>query len=145
METAEEGEGEIAIEVTLVELVEDHDPGVFELGVGEDAAGEDAFGEEAEAGAGTTDVVETNLVADGFAKGFAKLRGNAPGGQASREPARFEDPDLAIGEREEGGRDESGLPCPRGRLQDEIGGATSKGGDYTRNHPQRRRQRVQTG
>jgi hypothetical protein len=100
LETAEEGEGEVAFEVALVELVEDDGAGAIESGVGEEAAGEDALGEKAEAGARAGDVFEADLIADGLAEAVAALGGDEAGGEPGGEPAGLEDEDVAIGEVE---------------------------------------------
>ena len=49
LQALEQGEGEVALEVALVELVEDDGVDAVEGGIGEQAAGEDAVGDEAEA------------------------------------------------------------------------------------------------
>ncbi len=95
LETLEQGEGEIAFEMALVELIEDDGVDALERGIGDEAAGEDAFGHEAQAGVGAGALFEADLVPDGFADDFAKLRGDPARGHAGGDAARFEDEDLA--------------------------------------------------
>jgi hypothetical protein len=100
LEAAEEGEGEVAFEVALVELVEDDGAGAVESRVGEEAAGEDALGEKAKAGTRAGDVLEADLIADSIAEALAALGGDEAGGESGGEAAGLEDEDLAIREVE---------------------------------------------
>jgi hypothetical protein len=64
LEGAQEGEAEVAVEVALVELVEDDDADRAQRGVGVQLAGEQALGDEAQAGVGAGGGLEADLVAD---------------------------------------------------------------------------------
>jgi hypothetical protein len=116
----EKGEGEVGIEVALMKFVEDDDVDAAQVRVGHEAAGEDAFGEEAEAGAGSGDVFEADLIADGFAEALAQFGGDASGSHAGGESAGFEDEDFASGDGQEGGRDARGLSCSGRGFDDEV-------------------------
>jgi hypothetical protein len=123
LETLEQRQGKIAIEMAFVELIEDDGVDALERGVGEEAAGEDAFGDEAEAGAGADPFFEADLVADGFAGLLGPFKGDAPGGETSGDAARLEDDDFAFDNVEQGGRNAGGLAGAGSGFDDEVGRA----------------------
>ncbi len=73
LQATEQGEGEVAFQMALVELVEYDGVDAGELWVRDQAAGQDSFGEEAQAGARSGGFFEADLVAGGFANTLAKL------------------------------------------------------------------------
>lgn len=121
LEAEQEGQGEIAVDVALVEFVEDDNGDAAESGVGEEAASKHPLGEETEAGAGARDVFETDLVAGGLADGFAHFSRDAAGGESGGEATGFEDEDLAGEEGEEGGGNAGGFSGAGRGLEDEVG------------------------
>ena len=90
LQAAEQGQGQIALQVALVELVEHHAGGALEVGIGEQTAGEHAFGQEAQPRGGAGDFLEAHLVTHGAAHRFAALRGHEARGQAGGQAAGFE-------------------------------------------------------
>ncbi len=120
LEALEESEGEVGIEMTLVELVQDDGADAFELWIGEKAAGEDAFGQEAQAGAWTAYVFEADLIADGLAELLAEFLRDAASSHAGSQTARFEHKNFAGDVRQERRRDAGGLARPRRSLDDQI-------------------------
>jgi hypothetical protein len=123
LELAQEGEAEVAVEVALVELVEDDDADVLQRRVGVELAGEQALGDEAQAGRGGGGGLEADLVADAAADGLADALGDALGRHAGGDPSRLQDQDLAVGAGEagveEGERDAGGLAGAGRGLDDE--------------------------
>jgi hypothetical protein len=89
-------EGDVAVEMALVEFIEDECGDAGKLWVVNDLAEKDAFSNESDAGLRAGDVFETDLVAH-FAPefGFA-FEGDASREQASGEPARLQNDNLAI-------------------------------------------------
>ncbi len=72
------GERDVAVEMALVELVEEDRADAGQRGIGEHLAEQHAFGDEADAGARGDDLIEPNLVADFLAR--ASRRAPAPRG-----------------------------------------------------------------
>ena len=71
------GQGDIAVEMALVEFVEDEGRHAAQLGVLDHLAEEQAFGDKADAGFGAGGVLEANLVADLAAERGLAFRGDA--------------------------------------------------------------------
>ncbi len=106
LEVFEEGDGEVCVEAAFVEFVEDDDGDAFEKWVALEASGEDSFGDDGEARVFGGAVVEADLVADFLAKRSVSFAGDAFGGGAGGDAARFEHEDLAVASEsgvEEGG------------------------------------------
>ncbi len=121
-EPLDQGEGDVGVQVPLVELVEDHDRDAVEVGRGDELATEHALGDEADARPGARDVLEAHLVAHGAADLLAELLGDASGGHARREASGLEHDDAAaLGEArvEQGPRHARRLARARGRLEHE--------------------------
>jgi hypothetical protein len=113
-------EDEIALEVALVELVEDDRAHPAQLGVAAQALEHHALGRVDDARARRRLVVEADAVPDLFAQRTAALGGDATRGAARGQAARLEDPDLPLGERVgDRGRDLGGLAGARRRLDDD--------------------------
>src|SRR5262249_45047894 len=93
-EAREEREREVALEVALVELVEDDDRGPLEPRVREETPREDPLGPVAKARPRGGRLLEADLVADRLARALAPLLRDAPGREAGREAPRLEDEDL---------------------------------------------------
>ena len=93
------GQRDVAVEVALVELVEDERRDAAQLRVLDHLPQQDAFGDEADAGVGAGDVLEANLVADLAAELGLAFPGDARRQQPRGQPARLEDDDLAGAEQ----------------------------------------------
>ncbi|GEM_PF-5871 len=120
LQAMEQGEGEVAFEVALVEFVKDDGGDAVEFGVREETAGENTFGEEAKAGVAAAHLLEADLIADGTADGLATLFGDAARGQACGEAAGLEDEDLTGKDIEEGSGHTSGFACAWRGLEDKV-------------------------
>ena len=119
----EERERDVALEVTLVELVEEHGRHAAKERVGEQPSREDALGHEAHARSRARRVLEANRVADGLADALAELVGDAPCREPRGEASWLEHDDLA-GERpgvEHRARDAGRLAGAGRRLEHERG------------------------
>jgi hypothetical protein len=88
------GEGDVAVEVALMKLVENNTSDAFEERVGEHHPQEDTFGDETDAGALGGDAVHPDLVANFVAEALASFGGNALSEHSSWEAARLEDEDF---------------------------------------------------
>ena len=93
------GEGDVAVDVALVEFVEQDRGNAGQTGLREHLAQEDAFGLELDAGGGAADGLEADLVADFAAEGDAAFLGDALGQQARGEAAGLEHDGLARAQR----------------------------------------------
>ena len=93
------GEGNVAVKMAFVELVEDERGDAGEFWILNDLAEENPFGDESDAGLRAGDVFETDLVADLAAEFRFAFGSDASGEQASGESARLEDDDLAVAEQ----------------------------------------------
>jgi len=138
LDFAEEGQGEIGVEIAFVEFVEDDEadpPHAFQIRIVEELAGEDAFGEDADAGGGGEAFFEADVVADLAAEGPAIFVGDAFGGGAGGDAAGLEHDDVGMifGEdigAEDGGGDASGLAGAGRGDEDEVGRVTKGVGDF---------------
>jgi hypothetical protein len=88
------GEGDVAVEVALMKLVENNTSDAFEERVGEHHPQEDTFGDETDAGALGGDAVHPDLVANFVAEALTSFGGNALSEHSSWEAARLEDEDF---------------------------------------------------
>jgi hypothetical protein len=93
---AHDGERDVALEVALVELVEDDDPRLLEERIGEEPPSEDALGHEPESGAAAAPLLEAHPVADLGAERAAPLTRHERRGGAGRDPSGLEDDDGAL-------------------------------------------------
>jgi hypothetical protein len=131
LDEADQAEGEVTFQATLVELVEDDGPGGFEEGVVVEAAEEDAGRDGEDAGLPAGLAVEADVVADGAAEAVAALLGHAAGGGAGGEAARLQHQDFTgPGQAgvEQGRRHARGL-AGAGRRLDHGAGPGAEGGD----------------
>ena len=106
-----------------MELVEDDEPGVGKLRVGEDALREQALGHDLQPGARGDLALQPHLVADSLAKLLAAAAGDVGGAAARGEAPRLEHDDLAAGEPgrvEEGRRDAGRLAATGGSGEDDA-------------------------
>ena len=71
---SQQRERQVAIQVTLVELVEDDGTDAVEERVGQELASENAFGQEAETGPSAEPSFESDLVADLFSESASPVR-----------------------------------------------------------------------
>ena len=115
---AQQGQGQVRLQATLVELVEYHGAYGFQEGVGQELARQDTLGDEAEAGGVGQSPLETDLVADLPAQGPAPLVGHAAGGGTCGHPSRLEHDDIRMPRREQPRTDDRrrksrGLTRPR--------------------------------
>ncbi len=86
-------QGQIGIQAALVEFVEDHQPDAFQCRVVLQAARKDALGDHLDAGVRPDLAVQADAVAHRLADPLAQLAGQAFGGGAGGQPARFEHDD----------------------------------------------------
>src|SRR5712691_10579942 len=77
LQPTQQSKCEVAIEMALVELVEQNRADAMKLGIAQQTPRENALGHESQACARATDVFKTNLKADGFDEHFHKLAGHA--------------------------------------------------------------------
>jgi hypothetical protein len=124
LQTAEQRQCQVALQVAFVKLVEHHAACAFEVGVGKQAPGEHPFGEESQARGRAGDLFEADLVTHRAAHALAAFRRDVARGQACGQAARFEHQHLAIVEREDRRRNAGSLPRPRFGFQHQVvGGA----------------------
>jgi hypothetical protein len=88
------GEGDVAVEVAFMKLIENNTSDAFEERVGKHHAQEDTFGDETDAGAFGCNAVHPDLVAHFVAEALASFGGNALSEHSSREAARLKDEDF---------------------------------------------------
>ena len=120
MGIATESEGEIAVEIALVNFIEDHQPDPGQFGIALQAPGEDPFGDDFDPRRPGDLALKTDGVADPGADTFAELRRQIVGGIGRRQPPRFEDNHRLSGEPrrvEKFEGDARRLPRPRRGLQ----------------------------
>ena len=125
-------EGDIAVDVALVEFVEQDRGHARQIGLRQHLAQEDAFGLEMDARFGAADGLEADLVADLAAEFHAALFGHALGQQTRREAPGLEDDRLARVQRalvEQHLRHLGGLARTGGRGQDDAPRALQRGGE----------------
>ena len=121
LQAAQQRQGQVAVQVALVELVEQDGADAGEGGLGEEAAQQQPLGDEADAGARRGDVLEADLVADRLAGPLAQLLGHPPGRQPGRQAPRLQHHHLALHQPGgvDRGRDARGLAGAGGRLDDQ--------------------------
>ena len=118
------GEGDVAVEMAFVELVEEDRRDAGQHGVGEHLAQEDALGDVFDARAGAGNVVEADAVADLRAERRVAFARHAGGEHAGRQAAGLEGDNLPIAEQpgiQEHLRHLRRFARAGGRLQDEPG------------------------
>jgi hypothetical protein len=126
------GEGDVAVDVALVEFVEEDGGDAGEGGLRKHLAQEDAFGFEVDAGGGAADGFEADLVADFAAEVHAAFFGDALGEQARGEAAGLEHDGLAVAEGaeiEEHLRHLGGFAGAGGGGEDDAPRALQRGGE----------------
>ena len=96
LEPAQQREREVALEVALVELVEQDDADGGEGGRGEELPGEEPLGDEADPRPRRGHVLEPDLVARRLAGLLPELLGDAARREPRREPPRLQDDDLLV-------------------------------------------------
>ncbi len=102
-------EGQVALQMPFVELVEDHRADAAQIGIAGEASQEDALGDEADARALRGALVEAHLVAHAFAHLLAELFGDEARGQTRGDATRLEDHDLSVDQIQERRRHACGL------------------------------------
>ena len=127
------GEGDVAVQMPLMELVKHQGLDSIQGGVGEHFPQKDALGHKPDPGFGRGDLVEPDLVTDLAAEPAGTFLGNAagqhPGGQTARlEHDAFAGSKQSVVEQDLG--DLGGFARTGGRLQDEAGIGLQRG-----NHP----------
>ena len=127
-----ERKGEVAGKRALVELVEDDEADVRQLGIGEDALREQALRHDLQPRLRGHLALQPHLIADRLANGLAAptcdVRRAVPRGQA----ARLEHDDLLAREPrlvQQGGRHARRLAASRRRRQDDVAVRPQRGGD----------------
>jgi len=116
------GQRDVAVEMALVEFVEDDDADAAQLGIGEHLPQQNSLGDEANARPRGGDFIEADLVTHFVAEPAVALLGHARGEHARGEPARLQHHDLAIAREsviEHDLRDLRGLARAGWRLEDE--------------------------
>src|SRR5258708_21209923 len=121
MEALQERQGEIAVEMALVEFVEDDGVDALEGWSGQEAGCEDALGDKSQTRVRPDPLFETYLIADGSANLFVQFPGDSSGRQACRDPARLEHDNVAADETENGRWNAGGLSSSRRRFNNEGG------------------------
>ena len=120
LELTQKRQGQVPLQVPLVELVQHHRAHAAEPGVGHQPPREDAFGDEAQPRPGTRALLETYLVAHRLAQRLAALLGDARRRQPRREAAGLQHPHLSVADEsrvEQGRGDARRLPGAGSRLQ----------------------------
>ncbi len=118
----DECQGEVGIQVALVELVKNDGADRFQKRIAHQLPGENALGEESQPRCRAEPLFEAHLVADLAAESPAPLLGD-PGRRSSRcDPTRLENQYVGMVRRQEtrienGRRDSRGLARARGRNQ----------------------------
>ena len=127
------GQGDVPVEMALVELIEDHGADAPQLGVERHLPEQDALGDEPDAGGLADAGLQPDLVADGGAEGRAHLLRDAFGEQAGGEAARLQHDDLAFLAQEAVAqqhlRDLGGFARTGGRLHDQPARRAQRGHD----------------
>ena len=95
LEPAKQGQCQIALEMTLVKLIQDNSVHSGEFRIRDQPACEDAFGQETKAGASARDFFKANLIPNGFSQPLATLLGYSAGGHSRGDSARFQHQHLA--------------------------------------------------
>jgi hypothetical protein len=116
LQLPQQREREIALQVALVELVEQHRAHAAQERVGDQLAGEHPLGHEAHARVARAHLLEPHLIADAPAERLGQLLGHAPRRHAGRDPSRLEHDDLAAAQEvgvEQGARQARGLARAR--------------------------------
>ena len=126
LELSNHGERDVALQVALVELIQDDDPDALEERIGREEPAEHPLGHEPEARPGPPALVEAHAIADLVAERAAPLAGHERGGRACGDPPWLEDEDVPIA-GEAGVEQRRRHPCrlagPGGRAEDEAGRA----------------------
>jgi hypothetical protein len=89
------GEGDVAVKMSLVELVEDESPDTGQCGLLDHLTQQNAFRDEPDPGLRARDVFEADLVSDAGAKAGAPFLGHPAGEQAGGQTPGLKDDDLA--------------------------------------------------
>ena len=100
LESARQREGDVRMQVALVELVEDDRPNPLELRVGGHLAEQQGLGHELDAGLRRFDPLEADLVADLRPELAAPLLRDARGEQAGGDPPGLQHDDLPLDQTE---------------------------------------------
>ena len=96
LELSHHGERDVALQVPLVELVEDDDADTLEEGIGREEPAEDPLGHEPQPGPGAAALLEAHAVAHLLAERTAALAGDVRRRRARRDPPWLEDEDVPI-------------------------------------------------
>jgi hypothetical protein len=120
LETLQECQREIAVQVALVEFVEDNRVDALEGWIGQEPAGQNTLRDKPQSRARANPLLETDLVANRSANLFARLPRDPSCSQACRNPARLEHDDFTSDKTENGRWNTGGLPGSRRRFDDEV-------------------------
>src|SRR5258708_34538021 len=118
MEALQERQGEIAVEMALVEFVEDDGVDAFERWIGQEAACEDALGDKSQTRVRPGPLFETYLIADGSANLFVQFPGDSSRRQACRDPPRLEHDNVAADQTQKGQWDAGGRSASQEPVND---------------------------
>jgi hypothetical protein len=119
LETLQECERKIAVQVALLEFVEDNRIDALESWIDQEPAGQNTLRDKPLSRARANPLFETDLLANRSANLFAQLPRDPSCSQACRNPARLEHDDFA-GQTENGRWNTRGLPGSRRRFDDEV-------------------------
>jgi hypothetical protein len=96
LQRKQERQGQVAFQVSLMELVQHDETNVAQVRIRRQAPVEHAFRQVAEPRARSREILKANLIADGIAKLFPAPGGDMPGREAGGQAARFQNEDLTI-------------------------------------------------
>ena len=120
LQTPQQRQRQIAVQMPLMELIQANDIHAPQLRIGKKPAREDALGEKPHPGVRAGDFFETDLISGCFPRPLTELGGDAPGGHPRGDPPGFQHQHLP-GDREQGGRDPGCFTRSGRRFDDEIG------------------------
>jgi hypothetical protein len=113
LQIAQQSKREIGFEMPFVKLVQNDDAVWAQPSATQQSLSQNAFGEIPQPSAGAPYLLEANLKADDLTDRFTHLFGDAPGGHARGETARFEHIHLLIPGLEQSGWDAGSFASPR--------------------------------
>ncbi len=132
LEVPKQRQAQVAGQVTLVELVQDHESDLRNATIGKQLPFQHAFGDEAQARAGAGDFLEAYLVTHQTPEGLSHLLSHPPGCKPRWQSARLQDRDLLRAGKlrpKQRGRYPRRLPCSRRGDDHQALGSLQNGDD----------------
>jgi len=126
LKPAQQGQGQISLQMPLVKLIQHDYIDVREPRVRNQAARQDSFREEAQAGIFPGDFFEPDLIAGGLPDPFAEFLRNPSCREPGCQAPRLKHEDLALHHGQQSGRNASGLARSRRRFNDQIGALSQR-------------------